>query len=66
MYDGTGAEMENWSLKNLWPAAINFGDLDYGSSDVATLDLTLRFSEAKWTPTCGIGGIRQNLQKGCS
>lgn len=54
MYDGAGSEMENWRLKNLWPAAINFGDLDYGSSDVATLDLTMRFSEAKWTPSCGV------------
>jgi hypothetical protein len=54
MYDGTGEQMETWELANLWPAAINFGDLDYGSSDVATLDLTLRFSEARWTPFCGI------------
>lgn len=54
MFDGSGVEMERWELANMWPAAVNFGDLDYSSSDVATLDLTLRFSEAKWTPSCGI------------
>jgi hypothetical protein len=54
MYDGCGTEMEIWTLKNLWPQSINFGDLDYGSSEEATLELTLRFSEAKFTPACGM------------
>jgi len=54
MYDGTGATMETWELKNMWPTAVNFGDLDYSSSEEASLELTLRFSEAKYTPSCGI------------
>lgn len=54
MYDGCGDTMETWTLKNLWPQSINFGDLDYGSSEEATLELTLRFSEASFMPTCGI------------
>lgn len=54
MYDGTGATMETWQLKNMWPTAVNFGDLDYSSSEEASLELTLRFSEAFYTPSCGI------------
>ena len=64
MYDGTGTEMEHWTLKNMWPATINFGDLDYGSSEVATIDLTLRFSEAEWVPSCGIQTPKPQFQ-GC-
>jgi hypothetical protein len=65
MYDGTGATMETWKLKNLWPSAINFGDLDYGNSEEATLELTLRFSEAEYTPSCGIGAP-QASKLGCN
>lgn len=31
-------------LKDAWPSAINFGDLDFSSSDVTTIEMTLRFS----------------------
>jgi hypothetical protein len=65
MYDGTGETMETWKLKNLWPSAINFGDLDYGNSEEATLELTLRFSEAEYTPSCGIGAP-QASKLGCN
>ena len=65
MYDGTGETMETWELRNLWPAAVNFGDLDYGSSEVASLDLTMRFSEARYTPGCGVQ-IGQPGRLGCA
>lgn len=54
MYDGAGSTMETWELKNMWPTSVNFGDLDYGSSEEASLELSLRFSEATYTPACGI------------
>jgi len=54
MYDGTGETMETWKLRNMWPSAVNFGDLDYSSSEEAALELTLRFSEASYQPACGI------------
>jgi hypothetical protein len=53
MLDGCGTDMEIWELKDAWPQAINFGDLDYGSSDVAEIELTMRYSQVKYTVKCG-------------
>lgn len=53
LYDGCGNEMENWQLLNVWPQAINFGDLDYSSSEEVTIELTLRYTDAKYTNVCG-------------
>lgn len=47
IYDGCGTELERWTLIDCFPQSINFGDLDYGSSDECTIDLTIRFSKAK-------------------
>jgi hypothetical protein len=53
MYDGCGNSMETWTLSNTWPNAINFGELDYSSSEEATIELTLRFSAVKLVKECG-------------
>lgn len=52
MYDGCGALLETWVLNRMWPQAINFGELDYASSDEATIELTLRYSDVKYIPVC--------------
>ena len=52
MFDGCGAEIEVWTMGNMWPQAINFGDLDYASSDECTLELTLRYSDVNYTNFC--------------
>ena len=49
MYDGCGAPMEQWTLSHVWPQSINFGDLDYSSSEEANIELTLRYSTAIYT-----------------
>lgn len=54
LYDGCGTVLENWQLSNMWPQAINFGDLDYSQSDEVTIELTLRYSEVTYTPYCGM------------
>lgn len=46
LYDGVGNDIETWILENVWPNNIEFGDLDYGQSDVLTVDLTLRYDRA--------------------
>lgn len=46
LYDGVGNTIEKWILENVWPNNIEFGDLDYSSSDVLTIDLTLRYDRA--------------------
>lgn len=44
MYSGCGNILEKWTLLDAWPSAVNFGDLDYSSSEEATIELTLRYS----------------------
>lgn len=54
MFDGCGALIETWTLKNMWPQSINFGDLDYANSEEATIELSLRYSEVQYVPQCGL------------
>ena len=56
MYDGCGVAMETWRLWDAWPQAINFGDLDYASSEEATVELTLRYSDVQYTSCEGTFG----------
>jgi hypothetical protein len=52
MYDGCGTLLETWQLQKMWPTNINFGELDYSSSEESTIELTLRYSEVIYTPVC--------------
>jgi len=46
--------METWTLGHVWPQAINFGDLDYSSSEEVNVELTLRYSEVRYeSGNCG-------------
>lgn len=53
LFDGCGNTMEVWELYDLWPTNINFGELDYSSSDVAEIELTLRYSRVEYQTKCG-------------
>jgi len=53
VFDGCGAELEIWELLGCFPQSINFGDLDYGSNDECTIDLTIRFDKASLIGYCG-------------
>lgn len=57
LYDGCGGEMEEWIMRDMWPQAVNFGDLDYSSSEEMTIELTLRYSSVNYTPRCPGFGI---------
>jgi hypothetical protein len=46
MYDGCGNIMETWRYDNVWPEAIEWGDLDMGNSEYCTVDITLRYDRA--------------------
>lgn len=52
MFDGCGSELENWKLGDCWPTTINWGELDYTNSEECTVELTLRYSQVKYTPVC--------------
>lgn len=46
MLDGCGEIVESWIFENIWPNAVDFGELDMGSSEIVTCDLTLRYARA--------------------
>lgn len=52
LYDGCGSPLEKWTLGDIWPQAINFGELDYSSSEECTVELTLRYSEVAFESCC--------------
>lgn len=52
LYDGCGSPLEKWTLGDIWPQAINFGELDYSSSEECTIELTLRYSEVAFESCC--------------
>jgi hypothetical protein len=52
MYDGCGVLLETWQLQHMFPTAINFGEVDYSSSEECTIELTLRYSDLKYQSFC--------------
>ncbi len=52
LYDGCGTPLESWVLYDIWPQAINFGELDYSNSEEVTIECTLRFQSAQYYPLC--------------
>lgn len=53
MYDGCGNALESWTLNDCWPQAVNFGELDYGSSEEATIEVTVRYANVSYKNLCG-------------
>lgn len=64
MLDGCGNIMEIWTLQDAWPTSIKFGDLDYASSEVSEIELTLRYSKVTLDNRCG-GQITRCPCTGC-
>lgn len=52
LWDGCGNLLEIWTMTDVWPKAINFGDLDYSSSEEVTIELTMRYSNVKYQNLC--------------
>lgn len=52
MYDGCGNVLEVWTLNDMWPTAINFGELDYSNNEESTIELTLRYSSVDYKSVC--------------
>jgi len=46
LYDGCGNILEGWRYENVWPQSVDFGELDMGSNEIITCDLTLRYARA--------------------
>jgi hypothetical protein len=52
MYDGCGTLLEAWQMQRVFPTGIDFGDVDYSSSDIAEISLTIRYSDVKYRSYC--------------
>jgi hypothetical protein len=52
LFDGCGTPLENWVMHNMWPTSMDFGDLDFGSSDNCEISLTLRYSSVTYKSLC--------------
>jgi len=46
MIDGQGETTETWKLYNCWPRVTNWGELNYDSSDLAEISVTMRYDRA--------------------
>lgn len=46
MWGADGEVTETWELLNCWPQQTNWGDLDYSSSEIAMIEMTIRFDRA--------------------
>jgi len=52
LLDGCGEAIEQWNMDHVWPESIDFGDLDYSSSEECTIQLSLRYSDLKYKSLC--------------
>jgi hypothetical protein len=59
MYDGCGNALERWTLGDCWPQAVNFGELDYASSEEATVEVTVRYANVSYQNLCGNNPVAQ-------
>lgn len=53
-YDGGGNMLELWILNNCWPKSYKFGDLSFESSEICTIDVSLRYFNVSYTNLCGM------------
>jgi len=52
--DGDGITIGQYKLNNAWVKSVSFGDLDYGSEELQTISLTLRYDWASYTTQPGV------------
>lgn len=46
MTDNLGQPDETWELLGAWPSKSNWGDLDYSDTEIALVEITIRFDRA--------------------
>lgn len=49
-YDGCGDPINSFQYLNVWPSAVNFGEMDFSSEEECTIDITFRYSNFKYNP----------------
>jgi hypothetical protein len=53
MLDGCGGITESWTLQNMFPNDINFGEVAYEDSGTVDIEVTLRYSSVQYENFCG-------------
>lgn len=46
MLKGDGSVSERWKMCGCWPKEVNWGDLNYTSTDLQTIEVSMRFDRA--------------------
>jgi len=46
MIKGDGSVNERWAMYGCWPKDVNWQSLDYGSSDIQTVEVSMRYDRA--------------------
>jgi len=64
-FDGCGNEMETWTVENAWPKTVDFGELDYSSSEEMNITVTLRYDQVNYVGICPPVSIHPSCT-GCS
>jgi len=49
MIDGKGTSTERWQMCGCWPKDINWQTLDYGSSEIMQIEVSMRYDRAQRT-----------------
>jgi hypothetical protein len=65
LYDGCGQPLERWLFSMMWPELIDFGTVEYASSDEMTIELSLRYSDVRYESLCGADLTDFDCCKGC-
>lgn len=47
MLSPVGNVVEKWNIIGAWPMSVNPGDLDYSSSELVTISISIRYDEAR-------------------
>lgn len=66
LYDGCGTALEQWTMGDMWPQSVNFGELDYASSEEVTIEVTLRYSNVAYKSLSGCVKEPQPSCESCS
>jgi len=56
--DSDGNPIEEWILKNAWVESVDFGNLDYGSEEMVTISMTLRYDWAELNVGAALTPVR--------
>jgi hypothetical protein len=61
LFDGAGEEIERWMFEDVQLLGADFGDLDYSSTETATITLTLGYTRVRYEGVSGPNPHSKNV-----